>query len=256
MKNTLKTYQKLCTEFYDLELSNHKNTSKALAFFMDYAKKANGPILEPMCGTGRFLIPMLQEGLDIQGFDASSHMLDALKQKYAKISSQQPPVWQQFIQDFKSEKKYNLIFIPFGSWGLITDIKASKECLSSMYKHLSPTGKLVLEIETVESVPKPCDVWRYGSHTRDDGSKLAIKTLASYNPQTQIYSAICKYESIRNNQIEATETENFEQYLYKFNEMDQLLKEVGFTTIKKHPDYFHTSVVNPKSQIIIYEAIK
>jgi 2-polyprenyl-3-methyl-5-hydroxy-6-metoxy-1,4-benzoquinol methylase len=111
----LKTYKKLCTEFYDLELNNQKNSKLALNFYMNYALNANGPILEPMCGTGRFLIPMLQADLDIEGFDASQEMLNALKIKYSKISNKKAPVQKIFIQNFKSNKKYNLIFIPFGS---------------------------------------------------------------------------------------------------------------------------------------------
>lgn len=48
----------LYAENYDLE---HPVTPQdALDFYFQYAKKANGPILEPMCGTGRFLIPMME----------------------------------------------------------------------------------------------------------------------------------------------------------------------------------------------------
>ena len=38
-----------------------------------------------MCGTGRFLIPMLEANLDIEGFDASTDMLEALQRKYSTI---------------------------------------------------------------------------------------------------------------------------------------------------------------------------
>ena len=43
----------------------------AYDFYLSYAKEANGPILEPMCGTGRFLLPLLAAGFKIEGFDAS-----------------------------------------------------------------------------------------------------------------------------------------------------------------------------------------
>ena len=65
--NKLSTYQKLCTEYY--ELDKQSAPPAALQFYMDYAMAATGPILEPMCGTGRFLIPMLEAGLPISGFD-------------------------------------------------------------------------------------------------------------------------------------------------------------------------------------------
>src|SRR3990167_7683979 len=94
----LTTYLKLCTEYYDLE--HHRYDAQAQNFYSSYAQKINGLTLEPMCGTGRFLLPLLETGLAIEGFDASPYMLAALREKYAKLSSNPAPVWQQFLQDF------------------------------------------------------------------------------------------------------------------------------------------------------------
>lgn len=68
MDKTLDTYLSLCTEVYDLSKPNPPED--AYAFYRVYAMKANGPILEPMCGTGRFLLPLLEEGFNVHGFDA------------------------------------------------------------------------------------------------------------------------------------------------------------------------------------------
>ena len=250
----MKTYLKLCTEFYDLE--QHPNGQEALIFYMNKAQRAQGPILEPMCGTGRFLIPMLQAGLDAEGFDASPYMLDAFRKKYALISSSQPPVWQQFVQDFSSNKKYALIFIPYGSWGLITNLEESKKSLAILYKHLVPGGTCIFEIETVASVPRPCGIWRRGISMRADGSKIGISTLASYDEKTQLFQSLCCYESIVNNQVEETEEEVFQQYLYRINELDLMLGGVGFTAIKKYPPYDSSTEVDGDTPIIVYECIK
>ncbi|WP_288985214.1 class I SAM-dependent methyltransferase [uncultured Flavobacterium sp.] len=108
MDKTLDTYLSLCTEVY--ELSKPNPPEDAYAFYRDYAMKANGPILEPMCGTGRFLLPLLEEGFDVHGFDASDHMLEALHAK-AKTKNLEPKVWKGFIEDLKQPEKYKLIFI-------------------------------------------------------------------------------------------------------------------------------------------------
>lgn len=252
---TLTTYLKLCTEYYDLDKHSDKDTIDSLAFYMDYGIRAQGPILEPMCGTGRFLIPMARAGLDIEGFDASEYMLDALRQKYVTLSKNNPPVWQQFVQDFSSDRRYNLIFVPFGSWGLITDLEDSKKSLEIMHKHLAPGGKLILEIETIASVPK-CGVWNRGVHTRPDGSYLAINTFSSYEQITQLFTSICRYESILKNKIDAIETEDFKMYLYRFNEMDQLLIEAGFSKIIKYQDHTKAIISNEQAPLIIYECSK
>lgn len=253
-RKPLSTYLKLCTEFYDLE--HHFNGEQALSFYMHHALEAHGLILEPMCGSGRFLIPMIKAGLDVEGFDASPYMLDALRKKYADFSYQEAPVWQQFIQNFKSSKRYNLIFIPYGSWGLITVREDSKKCLEVLYAHLKPEGKFIVEIETVESVPQPCGVMRRGTHARADGSIVALSFIASYQPLIQMFQSSCRYESIIEGKVVDYEDELFEQYLYRQDEFDQLLREVGFTKIIKYPAFDLTQKVQEDTPIIIYECIK
>ncbi len=257
-RSPLSTYLQLCTEFYDLE--HHRGEPEA-SFYMDYAKCAGGPILEPMCGTGRFLLEMLYAGLDIEGFDASPYMLDALREKWAawpllRSLQQKAPVWEQFIQDFNSDKRYNLIFIPYGSFGLITNHNDIKKSLEILYKHLAPGGKLMLDLETVSSVPYPCGIWRRGVNTRPDGSFVAINTFTSYDEQAQLFKSVCRYESIVNGVVVATQVEDFQQYLYRFNEMDELLKEFNFSSIITYSDYAKIPATNAQTPLLIYECTK
>lgn len=254
MKNKLTTYQKLCAEFYDLE--PHPLHNAALEFYKQEALAANGPILEPMCGTGRFLIPLAEMELDIEGFDASLYMLNALKRKYAQISQKTAPVWQEFVQDFKRDKLYNLIFVPYGSWGLITNVEDSKRGLSRLYEHLAPGGKLLLEIETVASAPKPERVWRKSVSFRADGSQMELNAFTYFDTATQIFTSLCHYKSLVEEKVTETETENFQQYLYHFNEMDQLLQLAQFKKVKKYSDYAKNPAQDTKAHLIIYECTK
>ena len=56
------TYQNLCTEYYGLDKPSAPED--ALAYYLEHAKEAKGPILEPMCGTGSFLIPLFGAGFE------------------------------------------------------------------------------------------------------------------------------------------------------------------------------------------------
>jgi len=253
-KSSLKTYLKLCTEFYDLE--PHPNHTEALNFYIQKAYEAKGPILEPMCGTGRFLIPMLEENLDVEGFDASEYMLDALRKKLSNINKKSPSIWQQFVQDFNNNKFYNLIFIPYGSFGLITNIEDIKKGLITLYKHLTSDGKFIVEIETEASVNQPLNVWSRSLSNKSDGSKIALNVFATYDKKTQIFQSTCRYESIINNQTKEVEEELFQQYIYKSNEIDSLLQETGFKHIKKYPAYNNLQSIRDNTQIIIYECYK
>ena len=52
-----------------------------VAFFVEAAQVAGGPVLEVGCGTGRVLIPTARMGVDITGLDASPHMLAMCREK-------------------------------------------------------------------------------------------------------------------------------------------------------------------------------
>ena len=49
-----------------------------LAYYIDRWRRAGSPtpVLEPMCGTGFFLVAFLRSGADIDGMDSSEHVED------------------------------------------------------------------------------------------------------------------------------------------------------------------------------------
>ena len=203
-----------------------------------------------MCGTGRFLIQLLQAGYPIEGFDASEAMLATLHHNWAQISQTQAPVWHQFLQDFTSTKSYNLIFIPYGSWGLITNLDDAQIGLNRLYAHLNPGGTLIVEIETTASLPEYLDTPIHGSVTKPDGSKITLNALSSYSAVTQLFTSRCRYDLIVNNQIVESEYEDFKQYLYRFDEFDEQLIAAGFVNIQKYQDYALTAATNPTHTIM------
>ena len=92
----LDTYLDLCTQVY--EISKPTAPEDALAFYKSYADEASGAILEPMCGTGRFLLPLAKDGYKIEGSDVSEHMLDVLRSK-AKQMSLKVNIWKSVASE-------------------------------------------------------------------------------------------------------------------------------------------------------------
>ena len=52
-----------------------------LQFYLDYARRSRGPVLELGCGTGRICIPIAAEGIDIFGLDLSPAKLAIRRKK-------------------------------------------------------------------------------------------------------------------------------------------------------------------------------
>jgi SAM-dependent methyltransferase len=245
-------YLNLCTEFFDLD--KPVASLEEYAFFYHYLSQAQGPILEPMCGSGRYLIPYLQEGFDVEGFDASPFMIKALHDKCAQ-KGLQPKVWEQFLEDVPTTKQYNLIFIPDSSFCLFLDLAHIKTCLQKIYALLEKGGTFVFDVETVYAVPDKVGVWQGKAYKKDNGNVIMCSTLP-LPIENNIATVICRYELIDKTDIIKTEMEYFQIKLYHPMEMDALLKDVGFSRIKKVAAHDHTATPSAYDYTIVYECMK
>lgn len=74
-------YGEISTLFYELDKPTAPEL--ALAWYEAALRQSGGRVLEPMCGSGRFLVPLLKRGLMVDGFDPSEPMLKACREKAA-----------------------------------------------------------------------------------------------------------------------------------------------------------------------------
>ena len=246
------TYQNLCAEYYDLDKPVANQLE--LEFYHFYIKKSSGPLLEPMCGTGRFLIPLLEKGYSIEGFDASTAMLNALYEK-CREKNLTPSVWQQFLQDFNPSKKYGLIFIPNGSFCLLTDASQALHSLERIYTYLIPGGIFVFEVMTHYSIPKEFGVWHGSVQTRLDGKKIILSTL-SLPMRQSVGTTLCRYELVEHASVLKTEIETFKVRFYDSTIFHGVLKNIGFRSVILRKAYSHDEQPHDKDNVVIYECIK
>lgn len=164
-------YRKLLTQAYDIDKPDAP--SDELAYYQAFAVAADGPVLEAMCGSGRFLVPMLASGLDVDGVDSSEDMLRACEEKCealgltARLSAQD-------LQRLELERRYALVFCAGGSWGLLPEMAEAQEALRRVYDHLLPGGTFVLEIESPKSTARG-GLWGGRFWRRPDGAVIALR---------------------------------------------------------------------------------
>ena len=239
------SYGRLCTEIYDLDkpeappdkLDSLVKTRRKLDSYIGHLEKASGPVLEPMCGSGRFLIPLLERGTDIDGVDASPDMLDACRRKGAS-KGLEPVLYQQALQELSLPRRYGFMFIPYGSFGLIVDRQEAADSLKRLYEHLLPGGKLVLDVETPRAASKPAEAGSWGARwgggwvTRADGAKIVLSHLNTYDADDQLQESVERYELFKNGRLVETELEDFTIRFYERDEFQLLLEQVGFVGIR------------------------
>ncbi len=249
---SLATYLDLHTQVYDLIQPTPNKDPYAL--FRSYAKEADGPILEPMCGSGCYLLSLLEEGFDVHGFDASDYMLQSLEEK-AKTKKLKPKVWKGFVEDLKKPEQYKLIFIANISFCLIVEMEKAKASLKNIYEHLDENGVFVFDTATPKwKLPQP-RVWTGSLFHREDGKLIILNTL-TLPDRENIRHSIMKYELIDQNQIIKTEIEDYKVRMYDPETLTQLLEETGFREIKIFKIFDRDASYDEKDEMLVYECRK
>lgn len=247
-------YKALCTEYYELD----KPTAPvdALQSYLRYAEEANGPILEPMCGSGRYLIPLLKQGYEVTGFDNSPHMLDVCRKKCEDLGLK-VNLFEASFENILLNDTYSLIIIPSSSFCLLTSIEQINTALTFISNRLKPGGKFVFEIETLWAVEEKQGEWQGKWVNRANGSKIVLNTLTQFNPNTSIQTALCRYELWENNAITQIEVEDFQMKMYDPAEIEDLLKQHGLTIVGIwQADPYDGSEADDSSLFIQYECMK
>jgi hypothetical protein len=231
-------YGKLSTEFYDLD--KPEAPPDAFDFYEAFAREAKGPIHEPMCGSGRFLLPLLAQGLDISGSDTSLDMLDACR-KQAERRGLAPKLTQQALHGLECDQAPSLIFIPSGSFGLLIDDALVQASLARVQQVLAPGGTFLVEAELLQpSKPESSGTWGGRWVERPDGSRLIISWLTQYSGAANVSTAMHRYELVKDGQLLASEYEDFRVRSYASAEFRALLERAGFRNIELFKPYERT----------------
>jgi SAM-dependent methyltransferase len=223
-------YGELCTKVYESDKSIAGE--KEMEFYLSFVKDKTMKVLEPMCGNGRMLIPFMEKGVDIEGFDISEEMLKVCRQKAEQLNLM-PTVFCEKIEDFKSEKKYDLILIPFGSFSLLSDELAERG-LDNLKTVLKDEGKILLTTVTryngIEDIPE----WVETNRKQFDHETIVEYKKVHFDETNNLLKMQLKYESYQREKLEKTEIMDFPMRLYNPGEFEDRLKSKGFQNVVVH----------------------
>jgi len=246
-------YGRLCTEFYDID--KPEAPPDAFDFFRAFAKRAGGPILEPMCGSGRFLLPLLAEGLDIEGADTSEEMLAACR-RHAVARGLSPVLHDQALEHLALSRRFALVFIPIGSFCLLTQPSTVRRSLKRIYEALLPGGRFLVEIERASDRP-PSQSGNWGGRwvERVDGAKIVLSWLNQHSGVENVTRSVHRYELVRGGKLLETEFEDFELKFYEVLEFTQELERAGFTRIEAFKPY-ELRPADESDEAIVFSCIR
>jgi ubiquinone/menaquinone biosynthesis C-methylase UbiE len=203
----------LIAKYYDGSYGSRADLND-LPFYLDIAKQHGGPVLEIACGTGRVLLEIAKQGIDITGLDYSEDMLSILNEKLKQESQNVQNIVDLCLGDmrtFSLGKQFRLILIPFRSLQHMYTIEDQLKVFKRVKEHLHPhEGRLVFNV----FYP---DFTRL--NTTMDEEVFDIEWADTSQPQRVIHRYFIRY---RVNKLE----QYFEgAFIYKTFENDKLIKQ-------------------------------
>jgi len=243
----LKAYPgKLSTIFY--EFNNPFPPEDELEFYLSYAKM-DMKILEPMCGSGRFLVEFLKKGYDIDGFDISPAMLKKCEQKLNELNYNANLQCCDFLE-YSSEEKYDLIIIPANSFSLITEETKILQCLNKLKELCKPDGKIIIEIDCKNKIHF---TEKYDVRIKYRDGKIVLRTYIDkiVRPGNAI-DYILRYKLYEDNICVYMIKEKMYKKYYVKNEFEKYINNAGLKIEDRYIDYRKTRYNQEKNGKIIF----
>lgn len=248
-------YGSLCTQMYDLDKPHAPENE--LEFYLQYVARKDMKILEPMCGSGRFLIAFLEEGYEVDGFDVSEDMLNACRQKLTERNLTSNLTHTR-ADEFVTAEKYDLIMTPGGSFVVIKDEEELKNSLQRLHDCLKDDGKFLVETLTPNLETESIPAWKETNRkTREDGKVLVQYSKSFYDEDEKLITYPLKYELLDDGSGRVVETEEMVLYikLHEKNVFKALLEDAGFV-VERMFDGHSNVAATEESKVVIYECRK
>jgi SAM-dependent methyltransferase len=126
-----------------------------VAFYVDEARTAEGPIVELGVGTGRIAVPIARAGVPVVGVDNSERMLEVCRRRAERAGvGDLLDLRLGDLRDPSVARPTSLVICPFRSYLHLPTDADRRLALQAAWKLLEPGGRLVFDV----FAPAPDDI--------------------------------------------------------------------------------------------------
>jgi SAM-dependent methyltransferase len=224
--------------FYDADFSGY---DVDIPFLREMARRTGGPILELMCGTGRVLLPLAEDGHSLTGVDISSAMLERARATLAdaglgeRVSLVQGDVCAVELP----AEQFALAFVAVNSFMHLETVREQLAVLANARRALSRRGLLLIDLFN----PDPREMIREDNRlTLDreyelDGRHVQKFVAIDTDAAAQLSQITYIYDETDALGVLTRRTMRFAlRWLYRF-ELEHLLARAGFTLRNLYGSY-------------------
>lgn len=139
--------------YYDADFHGY---SEDVPFFRELSRRAGGPILELMCGTGRLLLPLAEDGHPITGVDISPAMLAVARHHLDEAGLSASLIEGDVRSVDLPSHAYTMAFIAVNSFMHLETVRDQLAALDTARRALARRGTLVIDLFN----PDPIEIAR------------------------------------------------------------------------------------------------
>lgn len=244
------------------------NDTPQLPFLRAAIARYGQPVLDVGCGAGRLLLPLLREGVQIDGCDISTDML-AYPRAIAAQQGMAANLYAQPMHTYSLPRKYRTIYM-IDSFGLGGSCRNDLQALQRAHDHLEDGGALLLNIYAEYNDPPSWRKWlpEYRqalpetwaetpeiNPTSDGGEIRSWFRTLRIDPLEQYKLLQVRLEKWRDGVRVAEELYSLRDNFYFHNEVLLMLKTAGFHQVTVTGDYTADPATTEHKELV-FTAIK
>jgi SAM-dependent methyltransferase len=215
--------------YYD---ADHIAFDEDVTLYRELARRAGGPVLEAMCGSGRLLAPLARAGLRLTGVDSSAAMLALARERLATAGlAGRVTLHEGDVRAGLPSGPFGLAIVALNSFMHLTTVADQLAALRHLHAALAPGGLLALDLFNPEA--RALDDLDGGlvldrSFTLPDGAQVQKFVAQRADMARQLNYVTFIYDELgAGGQLRRTTYPFTMRWLYRY-ELEHLLARCGF----------------------------
>jgi SAM-dependent methyltransferase len=186
-----------------------------------------GAVLDLACGAGRYAVPLAKRGYSVTGVDANSSFLDQAR-AYARSEGVTVEWIREDMRRFQRPGAYDLALSLFTSFGYFEEPEENRAMLRNVRGCLKPGGAFVLDVLGKEVLAR---IFQPTTSVELPEAGLLIQRHRIHDDWTRIENEWIVMKG------EQAATFRFRHWLYSAAELADLLRSVGFPSVRLFGDF-------------------
>jgi Methyltransferase domain len=159
-----------------------------------FVRRVGEPALELGCGDGDPLLDLVASGLDVEGLDASSDMLDRCRRRAAQRGLD-VTLHLAGMEDMDVGRRYRSIYLAGATFNLLVDDATAGAALGRIAAHLTAHGVALVPL-TIPTPTPPTVLGEFREHVTEDGATMRVAVVAEERDEARrLQVAHLRYES-------------------------------------------------------------